>query len=246
MNRVEWDLYGQTNVDEVTDKTNKGLSNIEKNAKRVENAFSMSISSIFLRFLGPMALLQVAIGSITTAMQNAKQMSEEGFKALAGGEDKYASAQESRMAAFFAQKEQTAKDLALSEAGKTLTTEKFFDDRGFFKSAFERPLSTLAVMFGEVGIGKGAGYKFVQAGAAADFEKANKDLINKTQLQGAFRGTTEGFGNVVGVGANPVLEAVTEQLEVQRRMLAELEIANKGPNGETDFTKQIQKLGTNR
>jgi hypothetical protein len=48
----------------------------------------------------------------------------------------------------------------------------------------------------------------------------------------------EGFSNVVGVGANPVMEAMAEQLDIQKQQLAALqEIANKGTSP-TDFTKE--------
>ncbi len=51
-------------------------------------------------------------------------------------------------------------------------------------------------------------------------EKAGKD--------GQFKGP-EGFGSVIGVGANPVMEAMTKQLEEQQKQTALLEqIANKG------------------
>ena len=46
----------------------------------------------------------------------------------------------------------------------------------------------------------------------------------------SFKGP-EGFSNVVGVGANPVMEAMTAQLEEQRKQTALLErIAAGGPS----------------
>jgi hypothetical protein len=57
------------------------------------------------------------------------------------------------------------------------------------------------------------------------------------------KGTTfkgpEGFSNVVGVGANPVMEAMTMQLEETRKQTALLEaIVNKGSGGvPVDYTK---------
>jgi hypothetical protein len=56
------------------------------------------------------------------------------------------------------------------------------------------------------------------------------------------KGTTfkgpEGFSNVVGVGANPVMEAMTAQLEEQRKQTALLQqIASSGGALPADFTK---------
>jgi phosphoglycolate phosphatase-like HAD superfamily hydrolase len=50
--------------------------------------------------------------------------------------------------------------------------------------------------------------------------------------------TPEGFSNVVGVGANPVMEAMAEQTEIARQQLAELQKLNaKATDTQTDFTK---------
>ena len=51
--------------------------------------------------------------------------------------------------------------------------------------------------------------------------------------------TPEGFGNIVGVGANPVMEAMTLQLEESRKQTALLENISRGSGGgvPTDFTK---------
>jgi hypothetical protein len=75
--------------------------------------------------------------------------------------------------------------------------------------------------------------------------KATGDAIaQKTSDDAAkAKGTTfkgpEGFSNVVGVGANPVMEAMTAQLEETRKQTALLEsIANKAAGGvPVDYTK---------
>jgi hypothetical protein len=47
---------------------------------------------------------------------------------------------------------------------------------------------------------------------------------------------------VIGVGANPVLETMTLQLDLQRQMLTQLELANNANVGNTDFTKPREKV----
>jgi hypothetical protein len=243
MTRVEWELYGTTNADAVTDKTVKSLNGIEKNAKRVETAFSLSVSSIFLRFLGPMALLQTAINSISESMEKAKQKSEEGFNTLAAGEDKYASAQQSRMAAFFKAQEDEAKAKDLSLAGRKAATEKFMDDRGFWAGIMEAPVSTFAAIISQIlpGMQDATELDWVQKGAADDWAKAQA-AEGKKMEGGGVTGTAfkspDGFGNVIGVGANPVLENMTRQLEEQQRQTALLEMIANMSNGNTDFTKE--------
>jgi hypothetical protein len=239
MNRVEWELYGTTNADQVADQTVKGLNGIEKNAKRVENAFTMSMSSIFLRFLGPMALLQMALSEISDSLEKAKQKSEQGFNALAAGEDKYASAQEARMAAFFKAQEDEMKSKEQSAAGRKAATEKFMDDRGFWKGIIEAPVATFAAIISQLlpGVKDATELDWVQKGAADDWAKAQAAEQKKMQPGAtSFKGP-EGFSNVVGVGASPVLEAMTQQLETQREMLRQLELANQNKTPDSDFTK---------
>ena len=63
---------------------------------------------------------------------------------------------------------------------------------------------------------------------------ANKGPTGPTSFK-----TPEGFGNIVGVGANPVMEAMTLQLEESRKQTALLENISRGSGGgvPTDFTK---------
>ena len=77
----------------------------------------------------------------------------------------------------------------------------------------------------------------VQALIAEDIKK-NPEAVAPTGPT-SFR-TPEGFGNIVGVGANPVMEAMTLQLEEARKQTILLEsINNKSPGGgvPVDFTK---------
>lgn len=82
--------------------------------------------------------------------------------------------------------------------------------------------------------------KQVAAAAAAKQAAETKSDAQKAldiQGKGAFAGS-EGFSNVVGVGANPVLAAVTAQLDEQRKQTAILQqIAMGGSYTPPDFTK---------
>ena len=117
-----------------------------------------------------------------------------------------------------------------------------------------KPVSFFAALMGELGIGKGFGYSFVQEAAAERFNvnnpkaikaQADADAKAAAELEMSKRPTSfkgpEGFGNVVGVGANPVLEAMNAQLEEAKKQTAILEsIESKQPGGgvPVDFTKE--------
>lgn len=70
-----------------------------------------------------------------------------------------------------------------------------------------------------------------EAAAAKQKEAAEMQIAKQKELDSkptSFKGP-EGFSNVVGVGANPVMEAMTAQLEEQRKQTALLErMANAG------------------
>jgi hypothetical protein len=75
------------------------------------------------------------------------------------------------------------------------------------------------------------------AAAAAAAQKASDDAAKAKGT--TFKGP-EGFSNVVGVGANPVIEAMTMQLEEARKQTALLEVIARPATGggvPVDFTK---------
>jgi hypothetical protein len=79
-----------------------------------------------------------------------------------------------------------------------------------------------------------------EAAAAKQAAETKSDAQKALDVQGkgAFAGS-EGFSNVVGVGANPVLAAVTAQLDEQRKQTFLLQqIAMGGSYTPPDFTKQ--------
>jgi hypothetical protein len=77
---------------------------------------------------------------------------------------------------------------------------------------------------------------------AVEASKKAAELTAEPKSKGAdFKGP-EGFSNVIGVGPNPVMEAMNAQLEEQQKQTALLEkIANKDGAVPTDFTKTPQK-----
>lgn len=238
MNRVEWELAGKTNVDEVVDNTNKGLNGIEKNAKRVENAFTMSISSIFLRFLGPMALLQAAISWISTAIDESKQKAQEAMDLAAKGESMAVSAETTYLARKQRQAEANKKEQELAKAATEETTKSYIEDNNI------RVMNKMGVMgwlkYGLATTGYASKQEDIQNAvrelAKEDMKKTDYSKMNPQGTD--FKGT-QGFSNVVGVGANPVLDTVTMQLEIQKQMLSQLELANSlQVSNEPDFTKR--------
>jgi hypothetical protein len=235
MTRVEWELYGTTNADSVVDKTNKGLDGIEKNAKRVQDSFTMSVSSIFLRFLGPMALLQAAMSWISDSLEASKQQAKEAMDFAVKGESAALKATTAYQAKKYSEEDQAKKEKEMAGQSTEEITKRYIEDNG----------SKVMDKMGAAGWLK---YLIATTGYASkqeDVQKAVEELIKEDMAKSGgykkpsatdFKGP-EGFSNVIGVGASPVLEAMTQQLEVQREMLNQLEVANANRQPDPDFTK---------
>jgi hypothetical protein len=77
---------------------------------------------------------------------------------------------------------------------------------------------------------------------AVEASKKAAELTAEPKSKGAdFKGP-EGFSNVIGVGPNPVIEAMARQIEIQEQQLAELKKISGTDNAvPTDFTKTPSK-----
>jgi hypothetical protein len=76
---------------------------------------------------------------------------------------------------------------------------------------------------------------------AEDMAKEGQISESIKQKSANFKGP-EGFSSVVGVGANPVIEAMTQQLEEQKKQTGLLQsLVDRNPFLSTDFTKTPQK-----
>jgi len=87
--------------------------------------------------------------------------------------------------------------------------------------------------------------------ANPEIKSAIDRIIEKAAADAATKGTEgkkaadfkgpEGFSNVIGVGPNPVLEAMAQQTEIAMAQLAELQkISGSTPGSQGDFTKGTQ------
>ena len=236
MNKVEWELEGSTNVDQVVNKTTNGLNGIERNAKRVSDSFTLSASSIFLKFLGPMALLQAAIGWISNAIETSKQQAKEAMDFAVKGESAALDATTAYQAQKYAAEDKAKSEKEMAEQSKQQIAERYLREN---ESKVMDKLGSFEWM-------KYIGDSYSNAAKDKDLQKVIDDLIKEdmgknrdvlTKVKGTdFKGP-EGFSNVVGVGASPVLEAMTQQLEVQRDMLNQLQLANANKTPDPDFTK---------
>lgn len=235
MNRVEWGLYGETNVDQVVQKTNSGIDTIEKNTNRVQNAFKMSFSSIFLSFLGPMALLGFAISFIGNLIEKNKQKQEAATKAAIDGTNELMSKEDQ----YWAQKQDIAKKeketREEAKVGREEVTRSFLENDPRGKEIMKETHMRLYASYTPAEYSQSSRNKAIQDQVQALIaEDMKKNPLASTNTQFA---APSGFSNVIGVGSNPVVEAMTQQIQIQKDILTQLEIANAPKATQTDFTK---------
>jgi hypothetical protein len=235
-----------SDVPQAMDKAKSAASGFDKQVADIGKKFSTSFKDIFLGFAAPMVLLQGAISMIQTAIAKAKQDAKDGLDLLAKGETVYASSEEKKMAAFFkAKKEREAEEKMAKEGRRAIAAEFIKSKEGVEiakKIGEERgaPITDeldLLMMPKDPEFQKRALKAFLESEEGKKYKPIFEDKTAAAKAAD-FKGP-EGFGNVIGVGPNPVMEAMNAQLEEAKKQTAALErIAAATPGAlAPDFTK---------
>lgn len=237
-----------SDVPQAMDKSKSAVVSFSKQVEDIQKKFSTTFKDVFLSFLGPMALITGAIALISKLIADSQRKQQEATQAAIDGTNELMSA-EDRYWARKKQREQKEKETV--EQAKTTreeTTREFLqtDPRG------RQMLFDYADEQRKKGSNKyGPGYASqdkamqdkVQALIAEDAKKnpiAVEVKDEAPQKAGTFKGP-EGFGAVVGVGANPVMEKMTRQneiLEEIKLILQEQSILNRGGSVPGPFTER--------
>ena len=222
------------------DKAKSATVSFGKQVDDIQKKFSTAFKDIFLSFLGPMALLGIVLNYVGKLIADNQRKQEEANQAAIDGTNKLMSA-EDRYWANKKNNEKKAKEtVEQAKMTREEVTQSFLqtDPRG--KDIFERALK-LPEMKGQFAKPRIAALipsvqAEVQAIIAEDAKK-NPSAGANTKEATTFK-TPEGFSNVVGVGANPVIEAMNEHTEILKQQLEELKkIASPQGGVPTDFTK---------
>jgi hypothetical protein len=225
------------------DRAKSATVGFGKQVEDIQKKFSMAFKDVFLSFLGPLALLGIAMNYIGKLIDENRKKHEDANQAAIAGTNELMSAEDK----YYANKrnnEKKAKE-TVEEAKTTRedVTKSFLttDPRGrkmLFEFADEqRKLGTNKIGPSEASEDK-AMQDRVQKLIAEDAKK-NPQLGSALEAKkdSTFK-TPEGFSNVIGVGANPVMEAMNAQLEETQKQTALLErIASPEGGVPKDFTK---------
>jgi len=229
-----------SDVPQAMDRAKTATVSFGKQVEDIQKKFSMAFKDVFLSFLGPLALLGIAMNYIGKLIdenrkkhEDANQAAIDGTNALMSAEDKYYANKRNN--------EKKAKE-TVEEAKTTRedVTKSFLttDPRGR-KMLFEFADEQRKLGTNKIGPGYASEDKAMQERVQkliAEDAKKNPLPVDKKEATN-FKGP-EGFSNVIGVGANPVLEAMNLQLEEAQKQTALLEkIASPEGGVPKDFTK---------
>lgn len=243
---VKYSIDGTTNAEEVTGRAKNAVSGFEKQIEGIGKRFGNSFKDIFLSFLGPMALLGTAMAFVGKMISDNQKKHEDANQAAINATNDLMSAEDR----YYANKMNNAKkDKEMKEEAITSredVTQQFLnnDPRGkklmldgvSHKSALEeiRTAFTNPTFYT-------SNNKEIQAKVQALIAE---DMKNNPMAGGTGPGTplanANGFSNVIGVGANPVLDAMNEQLVLLKQANDFLsEIARPSGGGvPVDYTKK--------
>jgi hypothetical protein len=236
-----------SDVPQAMDKSKSAVVSFSKQIEDIQKKFSTGFKDIFLGFTAPMVLLQGAIAYISKSMEEAKRQAKEGLDLIASGESKLSSSEEKRAANFFKRRKEMEEEKNLVAAGRQdITRRMLMNEGGEFKD-FNIPESYVRKLReGSESIESLSRNKDIQRYAMEFFAGTDKGKEIEASLAAEkaaaktadFKGP-EGFGNVIGVGPNPVMEAMNAQLEEAKKQTAALErIAAATPGAlAPDFTK---------
>ena len=255
---LELNIKTTSDVPQAMDKAKSATVSFSKQVEDIQKKFSTAFKDIFLGFTAPMVLLQGAISMISSAIAKAKQDAKDGIDLIAKGETVYASSEEAKMAQFFKAKKAREEEMKTVEAGRIELAERFLTETKEGQGMRERAVSgAVSMQMRPPSLGEMARRPDIQAEALSRFlnspeGKAFKPIFEEKEAEkkaGTFKGP-EGFGTVVGVGANPVLEKMTRQNEVLEEIkliLQEQSIINRGGMVPSPFTERVpltlQKIG---
>jgi hypothetical protein len=245
-----------SDVPQAMGKAGAAASGFDKQLGDIGKKFGSSFKDIFLGFTAPMVILQSLIGAISSAIEKAKQDAKEGLDLIAKGETVFATTDEAKMARFLKMKAATEKEAEQVKAGRQSMTETFLTETDTGKKILqsEREKQGPDAYVNPKILSMVKEYQDMALEAFLNSEEGKKyapifEAEQNKLKPGTFKGP-DGFSNVVGVGANPVMEKMTRQNEIMEEIkiiLQEQFILNRNGTVPAPFTERVpismQKAG---
>jgi hypothetical protein len=233
-----------SDVPQAMDKAKSATVSFSKQVEDIQKKFSTAFKDIFLGFTAPMVLLNGAISLVSKLIAENQRKQEEANKAAIDGTNELMSAEDRYWARKQDRERKDKENVEQAKQTREQITEEFLrsgDARA--KKILEREQSKLGD-YGAGGFGAVTAYGLARDPAVqkevqkiiAEEAMKNPELgsaLEKSAVPDKFK-SPEGFSNVIGVGANPVMEAMTLQLEEQKKtneILTQIATNNGGQTG---------------
>jgi hypothetical protein len=234
------------NTKKATDGTKEAASGFGKQVEGIGAKFATSFKDIFLSFLGPMALVTGAIAIISRMIAENQKKQEEANQAAIDGTNELMSAEDRYWARKQAKNKKEKEDTEEAKTERINVTEEFLNTRSpsaiaILKREEELQGPTVALAGGAItayGLARDPKIQAEVQALIAEEAKKNPSIAGQMDRKSdSFKGP-EGFSNVIGVGANPVLEAMTKQVEVLEEIKVILEQSKPGGGVPQPFTEK--------
>jgi hypothetical protein len=241
-------------VPQAMDKAKSATVSFGKQVEDIQKKFSTAFKDIFLGFTAPMILLNGAISLVSKLIAENQKKQEEANKAAIDGTNDLMSAEDRYWARKKEREKKDKEDTEQAKVTREQVTQEFMvnDPRGrkIYSDYMEGKIGSNRTNSDR---NRRFNYAFdpevqaaVQAIIAEDAKK-NPELgaaIENAKTSNDFK-SPQGFSNVIGVGANPVMEAMTLQLEEQKKTNEILTQIATGNGGQTSSWMNSQQ-GSNQ
>ena len=239
---LEVNIKTTSDLPQAMDKAKAATSGFGAQVEGIGKKFATSFKDIFLSFLGPMALVTAAFALIGRIIAENQKAQEDANQAAINGTNILMSKEDNYYANKKAKEKKNKEEFEAARLQRLETTEQFLaspEGADITKREMKKRnvLAESSFIRGEIAKDPKIQNE-VRALIAKDMSENSPAAAPAPTGPTSFK-TPEGFGNVVGVGANPVMEAMTMQLEEARKQTALLENISRGSGGgvPTDFTK---------
>jgi hypothetical protein len=240
-----------SDVPQAMDRAKTATTEFGKQAEAVNKRFKDSIKDILLSTAGPMAALALVTNKINEYFEKIKQAQVDANQSALDGINERMAKEDVYYARKIARLKEDKKEAESAKLQPKTTAFEFLMNDPRAKDAFGFQPSKLPA-FALPGVTQGEQMAEFMSRQANVQEKVRQIIAEDLAKNGMipksgegvkdktatnFKGP-EGFSNVVGVGANPVMEAIAEQTEIAKQQLAVLQqIAASGGDLPADFTK---------
>ena len=228
---LELNIKTTSEVPQAMEKAKVATVSFAKQVEDIQKKFSTAFKDIALGFIAPMVLLNAAINYISSAIEKRKADIKEAYDFAVKAESKYLDSETVVLAKTRAAREQDEKEREMAKTAKLTEYTKFLEQPGMRDKVASEiggfrgfRLKTGIDANAAEDMAKNADVQAVIARLIAPAVAASKKASEITaEPKGTSFKSPEGFSNVVGVGANPVIEAMNAQLEEARKTNALLE-----------------------